>query len=173
MSVSSFTKILSALKTNAAFKCLRGSSSILCQVNTDRSSLAHGVQKSLSCSSSQFPIASLGIHALGGQTSLCHSPQGARQWTLHTTKPEEQQGMLETNKGEGWQGKRKPEAKQLLLHTRDNEHSPSKVREGAQQVQRAKETLQKGLVLLHKIFFLHWILKLWKSLAALWRRRWC
>lgn len=139
MSVASFTKLLSALKTNAAFKCLRESSSIPCQVNTDLSSLAHGVQESLSCSSSQFSIASPGIHALAAQTSLCHSPQHGRQWTLHRHQVRRTRG-LESSKGEGWQGQRKPEAKQLL-HTRDNERGE---REEAQQVQRAKETLGKN-----------------------------
>lgn len=83
MSVACFTKIMSALKVNTPFKCVRESSSIPCQVNTGLSSLAHGVQESLSCSCSELAIASPGIHTLAGQTSLCYNAQGARQWTLH------------------------------------------------------------------------------------------
>lgn len=151
MSVAPFTKTLSALKTNAAFKCLREYSTSPAK-SVQIYLILHMVCKSPSAAlPHSFPQPAPEFTHWPGKPPFATVPRVPGSGHCTTTNSEEQQCMLESSKGEGWQGKRQPEAKQLL-HTRGRERSSSVVRERKHNRYRAKETLGKGLVLLTSKF---------------------
>lgn len=149
---STFHQNIVCFKNKCSVQMFKRIQHIPCQVSTDLSSLAHGVQESLSCSSSQFSTASPGIHALAGQTSLCHSPQGARQWTLHHHQLRRTTVHAGIQQGGRMAREKTTRSQAAAAHQRQRAELQRGEREEAQQVQREKETLGKGLVLLTSKF---------------------